>query len=474
MFGKEEGELGMKKILMKRPVLAVVAAAGIIGGLTPILANASSFGSPSATKVVMNDEGKQVTRYNLKELAKNDPETLNMLLKTQADHLYIIVDEIKLNTKLQTYMEENKEEWERIYNQYYSDIWLEVRFADVKEEIVSVSAQTKSEKVYIKGIVTEDVTKIVVKKPNGDNIEVVPTSEHSFTVTFASLEVSTEQYVTVSAYAGNALVDSEKVKVIPQAEEEADMIIHNLAVLDAKKGELKVKGIVKLNADKVTVTYNGVKGEAKVKKLWDGVGSFSLTLKDVESTTGKATIEVYEDGEKIDSDSIDVEVVNAPAKEEAKTYAISGTAALDAKNKSIQLKGTVVGWSKDSDLKLIVTTLDGKKQEVKPNDKGEYSLKLSFKNRSFSAQAVRLELYVGDKLVKQADVAANISKAITEAIERQTNEDNDDDDKDKKEKKEKEKHVPNGNAYGYWKKQGEWNQNGQDDDRDDDHDDDDN
>ncbi len=459
----------MKKIIMKRPVLAVVAAVGIIGGVTPILANASSFGSPSATKVVTNEEGKQVTRYNLKELAKNDPETLNLLLKTQADHLYIIVDEIKLNTKLQTYMEENKDEWERIYNQYYSDIWLEVRFADEKEEIVSVSAQTQSKKVYVKGIVTEDVTKIVVKKPNGDNIEVVPTSEHSFTVTFPSLDVSTEQYVTVSAYAGTALVDSEKVKVIPQAEEEADMIIHNLAVLDAKKGELKVKGIVKLDADKVTVTYNGVKADAKVKKLWDGVGSFSLTLKDVKSTTGKATIEVYEDGEKLDSDSIAVEVVNAPDKEAVKAYAISGTAALDAKNKSIQLKGTVVGWSKDRGVKLIVTTLDGKKQEVKPNDKGEYSLKLSIKKGSFDAQAVRLELYVDDKLVKQADMTASIKKAITEAMENQANKDEDDDDdkKDKKDKKEKEKHVPNGNAYGYWKKQGEWNQHGQDDDKND-------
>ncbi|MED4586034.1 hypothetical protein P9578_25085 [Brevibacillus choshinensis] len=463
----------MKKIWTKKPVLAVVAAASIIGGLTPIFANASSFGSPSATKVVMNEEGKQVTRYNLKELAKNDPETLNMLLKTQADHLYIIVDEIKLNTKLQSYMEENKEEWERIYNQYYSDIWLEVRFTDENEEIVSVSAQTKSKKVYIKGIVTEDVTKIVVKKPNGDNIEVVPTSEHSFTVSFASLDVATEQYVTVNAYAGNTLVDSEKVKVIPQAEEEADMIIHNLAVLDAKKGELKVKGIVKLDVDKVTVSYNGVKGEAKVKKLWDGVGSFSITLKDVKATTGKVTIEVYEDGQKQDSDSIEVEVINAPAKEEAKTYAISGTAAFDPKTKSIQLKGNVVGWTKNGNVKLIVTTLDGKKQEVKPNDKGEYTLKLSLKKGSIKQQVIRLELYVGDKLVKQSDIDTPITKIIEE-IDHKDNDDKDGDkDKKDKDKKNKEKHEPKGNAYGYWKKQGEWNQHGHDDDRDDDQDDDD-
>lgn len=454
----------MKKIT-KKPVLAVVAAAGIIGALTPIFANASSFGSPSATKVVMNEAGKEVTRYNLKELAKNDPETLNMLLKTQAEHLYIIVDELKLNTKLQSYMEENKEEWERIYNQYYSDIWLEVRFTDDKEEIVSVSGQTKSNKVYIKGIVTKDVTKVVVKKPNGDNIEVVPTSEHSFAVTFASQDTASEQYVTVSAYAGSALVDSEKVKVIPQAEEEADLIIHSLAELDAKKGELKVKGIVKQDVDKVVVTMNGVKGEAKVKKLWDGVGSYSITLKNIKELTGKATIDVYEDGVKRDSDTLEVEVINAPAKEEVKTYALSGSAALDLKTKSIQVKGNVVGWAKNSGIKLMVTKLDGKKQEVKPNDKGEYTLKLPLKNLQFKEDAVRLELYVNDKLVKEAAFTASNIKGLEDILKRESVEDNDEDKAKDVKKKGKPEHYPNGNAYGFWKKQGEWSkQNDHDDD----------
>lgn len=455
----------MKKIT-KKPVLAVVAAAGIIGALTPIFANASSFGSPSATKVVMNEAGKEVTRYNLKELAKNDPETLNMLLKTQAEHLYIIVDELKLNTKLQSYMEENKEEWERIYNQYYSDIWLEVRFTDEKEEIVSVSGQTKSNKVYIKGIVTKDVTKVVVKKPNGDNIEVVPTSEHSFTVTFASQDTASEQYVTVSAYAGSALVDSEKVKVIPQAEEEAALIIHSLAVLDAKKGELKVKGIVKQDVDKVVVTIDGVKGEGKVKKLWDGVGSYSITLKNVKGTTGKATLDVYVDDEKRDSDTLDIEVINAPAKEEVKTYALSGAAALDQKTKSIQVKGNVVGWAKNSGIKLMVTKLDGKKQEVKPNDKGEYTLKLPLKNLSFQEDAVRLELYVNDKLVKQAAFATNNIKGLADILKREAEKRDDEDEAKDKKEKGKLDHYPKGNAYGFWKKQGEWSkQNAEEYDR---------
>ncbi|WP_198430837.1 hypothetical protein, partial [Rhodococcus rhodochrous] len=113
---------------MTRPVLAVVAAATIIGGVTPLLANASTTGSSSAIKVVMNEEGKQVTRYNLKELATNDPATLNLLLKTQADHLYIVVDKLNLDVKMQTYIEQNEAEWNRIYKEYYSDIYLEVRF----------------------------------------------------------------------------------------------------------------------------------------------------------------------------------------------------------------------------------------------------------------------------------------------------------------------------------------------------------
>ncbi|GED70573.1 hypothetical protein BRE01_42750 [Brevibacillus reuszeri] len=452
----------MKKYVTK-PVLAVVAAAAIIGGVTPFLANASSIASPSATKVVMNDEGKQVTRYNLKELAKNDPTTLNMLLKNQADHLYIIVDSIHLNTKLQTYMEENKEEWERIYNQYYSEIWLEVRFAEAKEEIVSVSAQTKDNKVYIRGIVTPEVTKVVVTKPDGGTIDVVPTSEHSFTVTFAALGSVTKQYVTINAYAGKTLVDSEKVELIPQAVEEAHMILHTVTVLDAKKEELKIKGVVKQGADKVYVTYNGEKKEAGVKKLWDGVGSFSATLKNVAPGADKALVELYKNGKKIDSASVDVEVVNAPAKEEEKAYAITGTAVLDPKNKMVQVKGSIAGWSKKDKTKLVVLAPDGKKQEVKPNDKGEFEIKLSFKNRSYSAKTVHFELYQEDKLVKQADIFHS-TKVVVKPGDH--DDDHDDDDKDKKEKKEKGKEKdnhPNGNAYGYWKKHDQ-NWDGQNDD----------
>lgn len=450
----------MKKYMTK-PVLAVVAAAGIIGCLTPIWANASSIGSPSATKVVMNDEGKQVTRYNLKELATNDPTTLNMLLKTQADHLYIIVDDLKLDTKLQTYMEENKEEWERIYQEHYADIWLEVRFSAEEDEIVSVSAQTEDNKVYVKGIVSPGVTKVAITKPNGDTIEVVPTSERSFTVSFASLESTADQYVTVKAYEGTALVDTEKVKLISHAVDEADMVIHTVSVLDAKKKELKVKGIVKLGADKVYVTYNGVKKEAEIKKLWDGVGSFSVTLKDVKVGTGKALVEVYENGKKRDSEYVEVQVVNAQETVESDNYAIKGTAVLDAKDKKIHVKGSVQGLGKEGDegkAMLYIVAPDGQKHDVNlSEDEKEFDVKLSYKNRSYSAKAIHLEFYLDGKLVAKADFPHGTP--VNE-------EDGEDEKKDKDKDKDKDKH-PNGNAYGYWKKHG---QSSNDDDKDDDND----
>ncbi|MGN7470071.1 hypothetical protein [Brevibacillus sp. SAFN-007a] len=451
----------MKKI-MNKPVLAVVAAAGLLGCLTPIFADASSNDAP-AIKVVMNDEGKQVTRYHLKQLAKNDPATLNMLLKNQADHLYLIVEPTQLNTKLQTYMETNKTEWERVYRDYYDDIWLEVRPAQADEKLVSVSAQTENGKVYIKGIVTPDVTKVVITKPNGDSIEAVPTSERSFTVSFTTPQSTSVQYVTVQAYAGRLLADSEKVKLIPQAEEEKDRLIYAFSVYDAKKAEWQVKGVVKSGADKVVVSYNGTQAEAKPKQLWDGVDSFSVTVKDVKAkaASGEALIEVYADGKKVDADTIAVDVINVPDKDPGAAYAIAGTAVYDPKKKAIQLKGTVKGLDAKQDEKLVVVTPDGKKKQIKPNDKGEYSLTFSDKSRALAAQTVRLELYAKGKLVKQADIALHTK--ITHAPKKDGGRDN----------KEKDSHnQPHGKAYGYWKKhEGKW-EGDRDDDRDDDDDED--
>lgn len=454
----ERGSTSMKKY-MTRPVLAVVAAATIIGGVTPLLANASTTGSSSAIKVVMNEEGKQVTRYNLKELATNDPATLNLLLKTQADHLYIVVDKLNLDVKMQTYIEQNEAEWNRIYKEYYSDIYLEVRFDETEQGFVSLTPETKESTTYLKGEVTDEVTKVVVVKPNGDSIEVVPTANDSFSVSFAATVSATPQYATVKAYVNDKLVDTREVRINSGTVVDSDVLIHTQAVLDSKKGELKVNGIVNLTAGKVVVTYDGDKRGAGVKKLWDGVGSYSVTMKDVEADKGKVLIEVYKDGKKLDSESVDLLVVNKPDKPtkpetpKPAQYKITGTAKLDAKDKEIEVEGEIAGFSKNQKAKLYVIAPDGKKHEVKIDDDGEFEVELSYKNRSYSAKSVHLEVVVDGKVVAQADIPHGTP--VNEV----------DDGKDKK-KKDKDKKHPNGNAYGYWKKHGH-DDDGDDDDNDD-------
>lgn len=480
----------MKKY-MTRPVVAVVTTAVLIGGVTPLLASASvethstpakvtvgevtttpiankeliastqkaaspaaqvtasatSGLKPTSTKVVMNDEGKKTTRYNLKDLALNDPDTLQILLKQQAEHLYMVVDEIGLDTHLQTFMQDHTEEWERIYQEHYKNIWLEVRFLD-DQEIVSVQAETEGDKAYIKGIVTPDVTKIVVTKPNGDTITVVPTSELTFAVSFLWNGSSKDEYATVKAYAGTKLVDSEKVKLVPQTEDDAQLLMHTYSVLDAKKSELKLRGIVKLPADKIYVTYNGVKKSAKVQKLWDDVGSFSVTLKDVTEGKEKALVEIYKGDKKLSSSSIDVQVINK-TENTAKVYTLTGVAEIDAKQKKIKVSGTVAGWdkNKNKNVSLAIVAPNGQKKVVKPNAHGEFNhtFSLSGKNKSWNGDDVKLELYVDGKLVIEKEISY---KTVTT----------------------KDKKHPNGNAYGYWKNQ---DKKGKDKDRDDEDDDDD-
>lgn len=433
----------MKKMGTK-PVLAVVTAAALIGGVTPLLADASTLGTEtSGTKVVMNDESKQVTRYNLKELAANDPATLNMLLKTQADHLYLVVKEIGLDAKMQTYIEEHPEEWERVYREHYADIYLEVRFDVNNQGFVSVKPETHNQTTYIKGKVSDNVTKVVVDKPNGGTIEVVPTAEDTFTVSFSAIVSATPQYATVKAYVGDKLVETRKLQVNTGTAVETDVLIHALALLDGNKQELKVNGIISQEADKVVVKYDGKTKEADVKKLWKGVGSYSVTLKGVQAGKGKALVEAYKAGKKIDSESVELKVINAADSDKPHSYRIEGTASINAKEKQIRVKGSIDGLDDEGvkgKVKLYVVAPDGKKHEVKVDD-DEFEVKLSYKNRSYNAKAVHLELYLDGKLVAQAD------------IPHKTPVNGDDDEEGKGKGKDKDKH-PKGNAYGYWKKHG--------------------
>ncbi|NNV01579.1 hypothetical protein [Brevibacillus sp. MCWH] len=422
----------MKKIGTK-PVLAVVTAAAIIGGVTPLLADASTpVPATNSTKVVMNDESKHVTRYNLKELAANDPATLNMLLKTQADHLYLVVKEIGLDAKLRTYIEEHPEEWERVYREHYADIYLEVRFDVDEQGFISVKPETRDTITYLKGKVSEHVTKVVVEKPNGGTIEVIPTAEDTFTVSFTAIVSATPQYATVKAYVDDKLVDTRKVQVNTGTVVQADVLIHTLALLDEKKQELKVNGIISQEADKVVVTYNGKSKEANVKKLWQGVGSFSVSLKDVQAGKGKVLIAAYKDGKKIDSESVELKVINDADKPHS--YRIEGTATINAKEKQVRVKGSIDGLNGKGKVKLYVVAPDGKKHEVKVKD-GRFEAKLKYHDRSYSAKAVHLELYLDGKLVAKADIPHN--KPVN----------GDDDEKGKDKGKDKDK-GPKGNGNG--------------------------
>ncbi len=392
----------MKKYMTK-PVLAVVAAAAIAGGLTPLWANASTFGE-STTKVVMNAEGKQVTRYSLKELEENDPATLNKLLITQWDNLYIVVEEINLDAKMAVFTEQRKEEWAKIYNEHHDDIYLEVRFDETTDGFISVKSETKEDKTYITGEVTDDVTKVEVIKFNGDKFQVTPSSDDTFTVSFAAVVSSTPQKATVKAYVNDKVVETKEVELNPGTVVEEDAIKSAKATYDATKKEVKVNGIVDLDADEVFVTFDGEKKKVEVKKLWQGVGSFSVTFKDADDDDKEVLVEAYEDGEKIDSETFDLVTVNKPDATKPEEYSIKGTATISPKYKLIHVKGKVEKHGSMEKAKLYVVAPDGKKHEVKLSGNQEFEAKLSYQNRSYSSKAVHLELYVDGKLVTQTNI----------------------------------------------------------------------
>jgi hypothetical protein len=446
----------MKKYMTK-PVLAIAAAVTIAGGLTPLWADASSLSASSSTKVVMNEEGKQVTRYNLKELEENNPTTLNWLLEKHMDHLYIVVkdgDKVILDAKMSTFIRQREEEWDKIYRDHYEDIYLELRF----EGFISVKPETKDGKTYLSGEVTDDVTKVEVIVPNGQTIQVTPTANNSFTISFPAITSSLPKYATLKAYVDTELVETKKVRVNVAAAVKENAIVSARAVYNESEKEVKANGIVSLNADKVYVTYNGKKQEADVKKFWKGTGLFAVTFKDVAADSKKQVlVEAYKNGVKIDAETI--AVVSTGNDDQPQAYSIKGTATLNAKQKLVQVKGTITGVEKADKAKLFVVVPDGKKYEAKLSPNGEFSANVSYKNRSLSAKAVRVELYVDGKLVAQSNIQHGTPvKADGKA-----------------EGKEKEKHRGKGHAYGHEKgakKEHKWKKDDDHDRDEDDHDDD--
>lgn len=431
----------MMKKFMTKPVLAVIAAATVAGGLTPVLANADTLSRLSGSKVVMNDETKQeVTRYHLKDLVENDPATLNLLLKTQADHLYVVVDELNLDVKMSTYIAEHETEWNTIYKEHYADIYLEVRYDQQQDGFIKVTSETKEDITYIKGTVAHDVTNIVVTTPRGDTIKVDPATDDTFAVSFAASTSSTAQYVTLKAYVDGKLVETKKVRVNPGTVVEQDAIIQTLGLYNAAKHEVKVTGMVRLNADKIYVTLGDVKKAVDLKKVWDGVGSFTVTFKDVTKAEKEALVEAYKDGKKIDSEKVAlVGGWEEPQPPASPHFTITGTATISPKNKAVIVKGSIEGTF-DGKYKLYIVGPDGKKQEAKLKQNGEFELNLSFKNRSFSSKFVHVELYKDGVLVTQTNINHGIPNNHYEIDDKQLN------------GKHKEKDKEKGHGKGHEKK----------------------
>lgn len=401
----------MKKKWVTKPVLSILAAATIAGGVTPaVLANSDNLLQlTGGSKVVMNDEGRQVTRYHLKTLVENDPAQLDLLLKLQAEHLYLIVPELDLEVKWTDFIESDKEEWERIYRDHFEDIYLEVR-ADAEDEaegFVSVKQETKGESIYITGEVADDVTKVTLTTTTGDKVEVVPTEANSFTLTIPATLSATPQYVTLRAYEGSKLVETEILRVNAGTVEEEDVIVHALATYVKEKDQVKVRGVVDADADEVVVRYDGKTKEAELTKLWNGAESFTVTFDADVDAEKQVVVEAYVDDKKVDTATAEIIGLSDQDDQDDQEdrYTITASASFSAKAKVVNVKGSIGGdVEADDKLKLVVTAPDGKQQEVKLEANGSFNANIDYKNRSFSSKVVRLSLYSGDKLVAQADI----------------------------------------------------------------------
>ncbi|MFM1650462.1 hypothetical protein ACI7RC_00010 [Brevibacillus sp. B_LB10_24] len=409
----------MKKLLTK-PMLTVLAAATIAGGFTPVWAWASSgsglavSGTTSTpTKIVFGADNHEYVRYNLSDLQKNNPEFLQMLLNTQTDNLYLIVDtgDIHLDTKWVTYIDEHNDEWLDLYYKHYKDIYFEVRYG-VEDGFVKLDYEQVNDTIRIKGKVADDVTKVVATKPNGDQVEILHFTDNEFTLSIPAVNSTTPKYATLTAYVGDKVVSEQKIRVNTDKENvvDHDLLIFTEGTYNQAKGEVQVKGIVSTDADEVYVTYGGEKKRVNVKKLWNGIGSFTLTLK-VKSDERQAVIEVYKGGTKVDSATVKLVTINS-GKPSDLTYTIKGTAEIVPNRKELHVSGSISAQktAAKGKVKLYVVAPDGKKHEVKLKD-NQFDEKISYHDRSNSAKTVRLELYSDDKLIAQADIAYTVNPA---------------------------------------------------------------
>lgn len=447
----------MKRILTK-PVLSVLAVATLAGGITPVLA--SSVSEPDdneETKVVMDAEEEDAQRYRLKDLEENNEALLDLLLKTQGDNLYVVVEEIGLDKKLSELMED-EEAWKELLEEHYGDIYLEIRY-DEEDGFVKLEHETKEGVTYIKGKVSDGVTRVVVQTPDNE-ITVESFVEQGFTVSFPAVVSSAPVYVTLKAYDDSKLLDSERIRINNGTVQEEDVVLHAMGVYLSDKDEVKVNGLVDAEADQVKVRYDGEEKEAKLKKLWSGVKGFSVSFPADEEVDGdapvEAVVEAYKDGQKIDTKTVEIVNLDQQPEEEEATFAIKGSATLSAKHKTVYVKGTVaVTGEADGKLKLMIVAPDGKRHEAKLTDKGEFEATVPYHNRSYSSKAVRVELYVDGKLAAYADIPHGVPQnvvlpPVNPAEPVDDDHDDDDDGKDKWKEKWQDKAKSKDKDKGSW------------------------
>ncbi len=441
-----------------KPAVAVLAAALIGGGLTPVLANSGNLGKvsgtePTSVKVPAAELDKNV-RYQLEYLIKEDPALLNALLRDHLNDLYIVVESENLDVKLADFIQENGAEWEKLTRESLSDVYLEVRTGD-EAGFIQVDRQTKGSTTYIRGNVTNDITKVVITTPNNGKIEISSFVNHTFTVSIPAVNSTTPQYASLQAYVNDKLVDTKKLQINTGTVAEDDVIVRTAAVYEQSKKRVKVNGVVLSDVDKVVVRYGSGQKDAKLNKLWNGVRVFSVNLAPgKDELPEEVTVDIYKAGQKLQSQTVKVENIKKPDTVNS-SATISGTASIIANKKTVQIKGkiNVLTAEKNDKWKLYAVGPDGKKHEVDVKKDNSFELSFNYQNRSFSSKAVHLELYSGNVLIASTDIEHGVPvnqspskidpKDKAWEWDKKAKEDDKDKDKDKNKNKDK-KHESKG------------------------------
>lgn len=270
------------------------------------------------------------------------------------------------------------------------------------EGFLQVDQEIKDGKMYVKGKVGEDITKVVILLPNDSRIEISSFTDQTFTAAIPASDKG--EYVTLLAYNQMDLVDTVKVR-IADGEVNEDALAYAFAQYNHTTGKLKVSGIVHPDVDEVVIRYGDKKHTAKIINIWEGAKSFELLL-DVEADDDRdAVIELYKDDELVSEQKVEVAHVNDPV-DVNQTATITGSAVLSAKNKKVELKGQIMvkGTEKPQKWKLYAIAPDGKKHELKLKKDFSFEGTLPYHNRSYSSKSVRVELYADNNLVAKADM----------------------------------------------------------------------